>query len=223
MKIRGSAINGLQWRFFKDWRFATNSRHSTTVVELPDQEFTGSTGMQIVASGPDSKWPNVKDGYLKMITDARDRLYIQSPYFIPDDSMLEALRLAGLSGVDVRIMIPNKPDHPFVYWAGMSYIGELLDAGVRFYTYENGFLHSKVFIMDDILCSIGTANLDIRSFQLNFEVNGFIYDREINRQMVDQFFKDIELSQEMTMIKYEKRSNWIKIKESVSRLLSPIL
>ena len=180
-------------------------------------------GIQIVSSGPDSKWPSVKDGYLKLISDAKKKLYIETPYFIPDDSMFEALRLAALSGVDVRVMIPNKPDHIFVYWAGLSYIGELLQAGVRFYTYENGFLHSKVFISDDYVSSVGTANLDIRSFELNFEVNAFIYDKEVNKKLTDNFLKDLEICQEITKEKYANRSLIIKIKESFSRLLSPIL
>ena len=158
-----------------------------------------------------------------MITNARERIYIQSPYFIPDDSMFEALKVAGLSGLDVKVIIPCKPDHPFVYWAGMSYIGELLEAGVKFYTYENGFLHSKLFVMDDFVTSIGTANLDIRSFKLNFEVNAFIYDEEVTRKTIEQFHKDLELCEEITLEEYGKRSGIVKLKESVSRLLSPIL
>lgn len=224
MKIRGTAVGGLQWRFFKDWRFATKESKSHCQIALPDSVKTqGNAGVQIVNSGPDSKWPSVKDGYFKMIVNSKERIYIQSPYFIPDDSILEAIRLAGLSGIDVKIMIPCKPDHPFVYWAGLSYIGELLEAGVKFYTYENGFLHSKAFIMDDFVTSIGTANLDIRSFKLNFEVNAFIYDEEVNRKMAEQFNLDLEYCKEITMEDYAKRSNIVKLKESVSRLLSPIL
>ena len=158
-----------------------------------------------------------------MISNAREKIYIQTPYFIPDDSMFEALKTAGLSGVDVRVMIPNKPDHPFVYWAGLSYMGELLHAGVKFYTYEKGFLHSKVFIMDEFVSSVGTANLDIRSFKLNFEVNAFIYDSIINLKLTDQFKKDLDDCKEITLEVYETRSRIVKFKESISRLLSPIL
>ena len=146
-----------------------------------------------------------------------------TPYFIPDDSILEALRIAGLSGVDVRVMIPNKPDHPFVYWASLSYIGELLPAGVKFYTYEKGFLHSKVLISDDFISSVGTANLDIRSFQLNFEVNAFIYDESTNLKLAEKFLKDLSYCKEITQEVYNSRSTYVKIKESISRLLSPIL
>lgn len=223
IKLTGSSVGSLQWRFFLDWRFATNKTIGSCQSYLVDEGDENSVGVQIVSSGPDSMWPSIKDGYLKMISNARNKIYIQTPYFIPDDSMYEAIRAAGLSGVDVRVMIPNKPDHLFVYWAGLSYIGELLHAGVKFYTYEKGFLHSKVFIMDDIVSSVGTANLDIRSFKLNFEVNAFIYDDITNLKLSEEFFKDLKDCKEITIENYSKRSRIVKIKESISRLLSPIL
>ena len=223
LKIKGSAISSLQWRFFLDWRFATGKEITKCQTYLAAEDDLGNTGVQIVSSGPDSKWPSIKDGYLKMISNAREKIYIETPYFIPDDSIFEALKLAGLSGLDVRIMIPCKPDHPFVYWASMSYIGELLQAGVRFYTYERGFLHSKVVLMDDFVSSVGTANLDIRSFKLNFEVNAFLYDESINLNLTDKFIDDLQYCKEITLKEYRNRSNIVKIKESFSRLLSPIL
>lgn len=223
IKLTGSSIGPLQWRFLLDWRFATNRSVGNCQSYLVEEKLDNSVGIQIVTSGPDSKWPSIKDGYMKMITNARNKVYIQTPYFIPDDSMYEAIKTAGLSGVDVRVMIPNKPDHLFVYWAGLSYIGELIHAGVKFYTYEKGFLHSKVFIMDDFVSSVGTANLDIRSFKLNFEVNAFIYDDITNLKLTDQFYKDLEDCKEITIESYAKRSRIVKIKESISRLLSPIL
>ncbi|TJX14023.1 cardiolipin synthase [Tissierella creatinini] len=223
IKITGSAIGSLQWRFFLDWRYATNKSVGSCQSYLVDESSEKTVGIQIVTSGPDSKWPSIKDGYMKIIANARNKIYIQTPYFIPDDSILEAIRIAGLSGVDVRIMIPNKPDHIFVYWASHSYIGELLRAGVKFYNYEKGFLHPKVFIMDDFVSSVGTANLDIRSFKLNFEVNAFIYDEITNLKLTEQFFKDLKDCTEITLENYSKRSKIVKIKESISRLLSPIL
>ncbi len=223
IKIKGSAVSSLQWRFFLDWKFAAKEEIKSGQSFLHDIEENDSVGIQIVSSGPDSKWPSIKDGYMKMISDARDKLYIETPYFIPDESIFEALRLAGLSGVDVRIMIPNKPDHPFIYWASMSYIGELLEAGIKVYTYEDGFLHSKVFIADEFVSSVGTANLDIRSFRLNFEVNAFIYDRDVNIKLTDRFLDDLSLCKEITTESYDERSPYIKFKESISRLLSPML
>ncbi|MDR7857744.1 cardiolipin synthase [Tissierella sp.] len=223
LKIRGSAISSLEWRFLLDWRFATGGEIARCQTYLADEDTKGSTGIQIVSSGPDSKWPSIKDGYLKMISTAKQKIYIETPYFIPDDSIFEALRLAGLSGLDVRVMFPNKPDHIFVYWASMSYMGELLQAGVRFFTYEKGFLHSKVVLMDDFVSSVGTANLDIRSFKLNFEVNAFLYDESMNLKLTDRFLNDLQYCKEITLEEYGKRSRIVKIKESISRLLSPIL
>ena len=223
IRIEGSAISSIQWQFFLDWRFASGEEIKGCQSYIGDRGEEGQVGVQIVSSGPDSKWPSIKDGYLKMINNAENRLYIETPYFIPDDSIFEALKLAGLSGLDVRVMIPNKPDHPFVYWAGLSYIGELLEAGVRFYTYERGFLHSKVIITDDTVSTVGTANLDIRSFKLNFEINAFIYDKETNNKLAERFIRDLDNCREITMDIYKSRSRLIKIKESVSRLLSPIL
>lgn len=223
MKIKGSAISSLQWRFFLDWRFATKEDTGHCMSYLPEESPEHNVGIQIVSSGPDSKWPSIKDGYMRMVTNAKHKVYIETPYFIPDDSMYEALKIAALSGVDVRVMIPNKPDHIFVYWAGLSYIGELLHAGIKFYTYEKGFNHAKVFIMDDFVSSVGTANLDIRSFKLNFEVNAFMYDEVINMQLTERFINDLKDCKEISLEDYEKRSNIVKIKESVSRLLSPIL
>lgn len=222
IKIRGTAVNDLLIRFMKDWKFAAKDDENYD-YDLSVPIVRGKTAVQIVSSGPDSKWASIKDGYFNMITKAKERIYIQTPYFIPDDSMYDALKVAGLSGKDVKVMIPCKPDHPFVYWAGYSYIGELLEAGVKFYIYENGFLHSKIFIMDDFVTSIGTANLDIRSFKLNFEVNAFIYDEEVNRKMVEQFNLDLKYCKEITPETYLNRSGIIRLKESFSRLLSPIL
>ncbi len=223
IKIKGAAISSIQWQFFVDWRFASGEEIKGCQSYIGDNINQDGVGVQIVSSGPDSKWPSIKDGYLKMISNAEHRIYIETPYFIPDDSIYEALKIAALSGVDARVMIPNKPDHPFIYWASLSYIGDLLQAGVRFYAYERGFLHSKVLIMDDDVSSVGTANLDIRSFKLNFEINAFLYDKEINKQLGDRFYNDLSNCTEITIESYSQRSNIVKIKESISRLLSPIL
>jgi cardiolipin synthase len=158
-----------------------------------------------------------------MINSAKSSIYIQTPYLIPDDSILEALKIAALSGVDVRIMIPNKPDHLFVYWATYSNIGELLTAGVRAFIYDKGFLHAKTIVVDDSISSVGSANFDIRSFKLNFEVNAFIYDAVISKKLSDAFRQDLDVSLELTMEDYLQRSNVIKFKESISRLLTPVL
>jgi len=179
--------------------------------------------MQVVSSGPDTEWQHIKNGYVKMIVTAKKYIYLQTPYFIPDDTLLDTLKIAALSGVDVRIMIPDKPDHMFVYWATLSNMGELLRAGAKVYIYQKGFIHAKTLIADDAIASVGTANFDSRSFRLNFEVNAFIYDEQKTKELRTTFEEDIQVSKELTLEDYQKRSLLIKIKESISRLLSPIL
>lgn len=224
LRIEGSALHPLQTRFLLDWNQASESYD----IEYAERYFPaiprkGSVGLQIVSSGPDAEWEQIKDGYLKMIFLAKEYIYIQTPYFIPDVSFLDALRIACLSGVDVRIMIPNKPDHMFVYWATYSNVGKLLKAGAKVYIYENGFIHAKQIVVDDELSTVGTANIDVRSFKLNFEINAFIYDREKSHELAELFEQDMQLSTELTYEMYVNRTRGIKIKESISRLLSPIL
>ncbi|PSL40818.1 cardiolipin synthase [Salsuginibacillus halophilus] len=224
IRLEGSAVDTLQTRFFLDWNQAVKERSLQYDPRyFPDKEPKGHTPIQVVTSGPDSEWEQIKNGYLKLITSAKESVYIQTPYFIPDTSLLDALRIAALSGKDVRIMIPNKPDHIFVYWATYWYMGELLKAGARFYIYDNGFMHSKTMVVDRKVSSVGTANIDVRSFRLNFEVNAFIYHEETSRQLADIFEDDMTYSWEMTEERYAQRSLWIRFKESISRLLSPIL
>ncbi len=226
-RIRGSAIGGLEFRFLLDWRFAAGDDHILNQERLIRYftlcEGSGKAGVQIVSSGPDSSWPAVKHAYLKMITLATEKVYISTPYLIPDSSILEALKISALSGVDTRVLIPAVSDHPFVHWASQYYAGELLEAGVQIFLYEKGFVHSKTIVVDNYISTVGTANLDIRSFKLNFEVNAFIYDREVARSLEQAFLKDLESSQEMTMEQYENRSWGAKIKEGFTRLLSPLL
>jgi len=225
VRIRGDGVKALQLRFVLDWNYATKEGLSPNPKYMPPVELKGGSGaeVQIVNSGPDTVWEPTKAQYLKMVNIAKKTVYLQTPYFIPDQSLLEALRMAALSGVDVRIMIPCKPDHPLVYWAGLSYVGQLLDAGVRAYNYNNGFIHAKTLTVDDIASSIGTANWDIRSFKWNFESNAIVYDKEFAARQRLIFEDDIKQSTEITKESYAKRSSWIRIRESVSRLFSAAL
>lgn len=223
LRVAGDAVQTLQTRFILDWNQA-----SRTPIEYNKRYYikgndVGDVGIQVVSSGPDSDWEQIKYGYIKMILTAKEYVYIQTPYFIPDESLMDALRIAALSGVKIKIMIPNKPDHIFVYWATLSYCGELLNEGAEIYLYQNGFLHAKTIVVDGKLSSVGTANIDVRSFRLNFEVNAFLYDVNMAEKLVSVFKEDIAKSTQMTKSLYEKRSLMIKFKESVSRLLSPIL
>lgn len=223
-RIKGPAVAGLQWRFFLDFRFAAKNSNGgfITPIDFLDEK-DGNKDICIVSSGPDTKAMAIRNGYSKLITRARKRIYIQTPYFVPDEGLLNDLKVAAMSGCEVNIMIPLKRDHPFVHWASMSFIGELLELGVKAYLYEGGFLHSKVVISDDYLSSVGTANFDIRSFELNFEVNAFVFNEEMNAKLVAAFEDDVKKSRLVTLEEYNKRGAVFKIKESVSRLVSPLL
>jgi Phosphatidylserine/phosphatidylglycerophosphate/cardiolipin synthases and related enzymes len=223
LKITGTAALALQVRFIMDWNYASKDDIGFSEVYFPESESSGGVPVQIVSGGPDTRWNPVKESYLKLITLAQQTIYIQSPYFIPDESVLDALRIAALSGVDVRIIIPVKPDHPFVYWSSYSYIGDLLEAGVRAYTYDHGFIHAKTIVVDGLAGSVGSANWDVRSFRLNFEANAVIYHPECAGELHSIFLKDLTGSSEITLQKYRSRPAWLKIKESVSRLFSPLL
>ncbi|MRF38120.1 cardiolipin synthase [Staphylococcus sp. KY49P] len=224
LRIVGDAVNALQLRFMLDWNSqATRDNLKYADRYFPDVDSGGTIGVQIASSGPDETWEQIKYGYLKMIASAKQSIHIQSPYFIPDQSFLDAIKIAALGGVDVSIMIPNKPDHPFVYWATYNNVASLLDAGVNIFHYNNGFLHSKTLVIDDEVASVGTTNMDHRSFTLNFEINAFIYDTHIAKELRFAFEKDLEVSYRLTKEIYEQRSLWIKFKEGISRLLSPIL
>lgn len=226
--VSGSSVQLINLQFLLDRRFANRSRNhvfpnALSFFPASCSPSNHSIGMQIVSSGPDSKYASIYNGFIEMIHSARRTIFIQTPYFVPDEALMTALKLAALEGKDVRIMIPNKPDHIFVYWATYSHIGELLESGVRCFIYQNGFLHAKTIVVDNEICSVGTANFDIRSFKLNFEVNAFIYDTCIAEKMNDFFVQDLNHCSELTLAQYKKRSYLIRFKESLSRLISPIL
>lgn len=224
LRIEGSAVHPLQTRFILDWNQAS-AKNDICYAEryFPIIPQKGTAALQIISSGPDTEWEVIKNNYLHLITNAKKYVYIQSPYFIPDESFFDAIRIAALSGIDVRIMIPNKPDHLFVYWATYSYVGPLVEAGAKVYHYEKGFIHAKMIVVDDEIASVGTANIDVRSFSLNFEVNALLYDRLLAHRLAEIFESDILDCSELTFELYKNRSNFIKFKESISRLLSPIL
>ncbi len=224
LRVEGSAVFALHLRFILDWNYAAkeNLFAHTGYLEAMSPG-SGNVCMQVVSSGPDSSLQNVRNNYLRLISKAKKSIYIQTPYFIPDEAILNALIIAAHSGIKVNIMIPCKPDHPFVYWATYSYIGDMVQAGASCYTYNNGFLHAKGMIVDEEVLCYGTANMDIRSFALNFEVNATIYDRKMAEEMLEIFRKDLKESTQVTKGLYASRSLWIRIKEQVCRLMSPLL
>ncbi len=227
IRIIGSGVFGLQARFILDWN-ATSPRALISEDRVDAKYFPvtttkGNVNMQIVSSGPDSDLQQIKMGYIKLITMATKYCWVQSPYLIPDDSVMDALRIAAMSGVDVRIMIPSMPDHPFVYRATQYYARQLAEEGVKIYYYGNGFMHAKTMVIDDEIASVGSANLDYRSFKLNFEINSFIYDQKFAQDMRNIFLNDITESDLQTPEMFAQQSLWLKFKQTFSRLLSPIL
>ncbi|HEX6593360.1 MAG TPA: cardiolipin synthase [Bacillota bacterium] len=224
LRITGGAVDQIQGRFILDWKEATKQKETHLDRFLFRTEaHDGNSPVQIIDSGPNSKTEHIKNMYIKLIMSAEKSVFIQTPYFIPDTSFMDACKVALLAGVDVRIMIPNKPDHPFVYWATLAYAGDLLSYGANILIYENGFMHAKTIVVDGEVASVGTTNIDTRSFKLNFEVNAVVYDEKIANQLQQLFLRDCKYSSELTMKTYSKRSLFIRFKEGISRLLSPIL
>lgn len=222
--LRGEAVQSLQMIFLQDWFYMTGEEVLDSLLLSTEHiEGEGLGGVQLVAGGPDSKWETIKHLYFAMISSARKSIWIATPYFIPDDDILAALKVAALAGIDVRLLVPSKPDKRTVFYASRSYFPELLEAGAKIYEYERGFLHSKIVIVDSSLASIGTANMDMRSFHLNFEINAFLYDTASIRKLVQDFEEDLTVSNEIHMDQFNKRRLVMRIVESTYRLLSPLL
>lgn len=224
LMVWGEAVRTLQMIFLQDWYYMTGENlvkqeYMTPSIELEEHE----GGVQIIAGGPDNKWEIIKNLFFSMITSAKDSIWIASPYFVPDEDILSALKIASLSGIDVRLLVPKNPDKKIVFYASRSYFLELLEAGVKIYEYKDGFMHSKIVIVDYELASIGTANMDMRSFHLNFEVNAFLYRTTSTQTLVDEFERDIKKSHEIIMDEFNERPFKQKMIESMSRLLSPLL
>ena len=201
LRITGDAVQGLSEQFDSDWESAANKQfpdiHRSVGTKKPACE-NGNTKIRLLAGGPDRRVQTIRNHFFRIIVGATHSLDIQTPYFIPDESILCALLCAAQHGVRIRIMIPCKPDHPVVYQATLSYHGELLAAGVECYQYQEGFLHAKGIIADDAVMSFGTANMDVRSFLLNYEINAVIYGREEVGQMREQFERDLLRSVRLT-------------------------
>lgn len=222
VKIRGEAVASLQTIFALDWYFESKEILSDNKLYYPKSAVQKDTLVQIVASGPDSDWSSIMQGYFSAITKAKDHIYISTPYFLPNGALMTALKVAALGGTDVRLMIPHRSDSRMMYWASRSYVGELLDAGIKVYLYD-GFNHSKILMIDGTFSSIGTANMDIRSFENNFEVTAMIYDREKTMELEKDFLYDLEGSKRITREYWENRPHKYNIYEGFSRLFSPLL
>ena len=222
LRILGPAVGGLQYVFAVDWNFMSESLLTdiTKHYNVPDNAMDG---VQIMTSGPLGQWSNISFEYLKAISNAKKCIYIQTPYFLPTESLLKALETAALAKVDVRIMMPEKSDSIILRLASFSYISECLRAGIKIYLYQKGMLHAKTLIIDDEFSSNGSTNFDFRSFEHNFESNAFIYSKDFNNLMKKIFFNDVVHCRRVNTTLWRHRSLYNKALESIVRLLSPVL
>lgn len=221
LQIEGDAVNCLQVVFAADWYFVKGENLWGGNYFRPLTEKPGIP-VQISASGPDSDWDSIGQAFFAAISGARSEVNIVTPYLMPPPAITTALKTAALGGIDVRIIIPEKSDARIPKWCSFSYVEELLEAGVRIFFYQKGFIHSKIVTVDGIFSSVGTANLDFRSLETNFEVNAFIYDEHFTRQL-NAFLKvDLRNSREILLSDWKKRSRLNKIRESLAYFISPL-
>lgn len=226
IRVEGSGVYPLQNIFLNDWRYIKkeNSPSSKYIEDglFPKPASFGDAYMQVVVSGPDSPIQNIKETYIKLITNAKKIIYIQTPYFIPDEAFAAGLRIALASGVKIKIMIPSKPDYKTIFWVSLSYLKEFVELGVDVYLYD-GFLHSKTLVVDDNKLSVGTCNLDNRSFGLNFEDTVIIYSDKLNAEYREYYHEDLKHCRHADII-YFKKKRWLtKFAQAIFRLFSPIL
>jgi cardiolipin synthase len=221
VRIEGEAVHSLQIIFLTDWYFVSDKVINEDKY-FPSHNLEDRHLVQITASGPDSDWASIMQAYFAAITTAEDHIYIATPYFIPNESILTALKTTALGGIDVRIMLPYKSDSHMVFHSTLSFVRELLEAGIKIYFYKKGFNHSKLMLVDGVFASIGTANLDIRSFDQNFEVNAIIYDEEITGRLERFYIDDLNKCITYTADEWDNRPWLNNTKESLARLLSPL-
>jgi len=222
IRITGGAVHGLQKVFLNDWHFV-NRKLIFDNIFYPNPVKNGNSLVQIVTSGPNTLWNSIMQIYFMAIVQARDYVYIETPYFLPTESIITALQTSALSGVDVRIILPKRSDARFTLTGSFSYMNEMLRAGVKMYFYQPGFLHSKTIVIDDKIATIGSANVDFRSFEQNFELNALIYDPAVAGKMRKIFEQDLADSIRINAKTWNKRPVKVRLKESIARLFSPLL
>lgn len=234
LRIEGDAVADMQRLFLTDWVFVTGIQSMPKAEIKATQETTSGdtpsnapgkadTLLQIVPSNPVSRYPEIMYGLTWIIQHARRYLYIQTPYFMPTEPVLQALQTAAMSGVDVRLMVPARPDAFWLRWINDSYFSAILQAGIRVFTYGAGFLHSKCAVADDDWCTVGSSNMDFRSFENNFEANAFIYGKKAAEKVKEVFFRDLESCIEIKLSLWRKRPWHRRLLESYTRILAPLL
>ena len=225
LRIRGGAVYGIQRAFLVDWYFVDRTLISNRRF-YPDvsEKIRNDCLIQIVTSSPISPWPDIMQGYVRILLQAKHYVYMETPYFLPTEPVMFAMRTAALAGVDVRLMIPYKTDAKLVEWASRSYVTQTVESGVKVYLYKAGFNHSKLLVSDDALCTVGSTNIDFRSFENNFESNAFIYDVQMARRLKEVFLQDVRESVLLEDVKDLGHQTFIQhLWESLVRLVSPLL
>ncbi len=222
VKFEGAAVHGLQQMFLIDWYFV-EGKLITDLKYFPQPEEYNENLVQIVSSGPDTDWESIMQGICFAIMTSKKYVYIHSPYFVPTDAILNAMQVASLSGVDIRLMLPEKSDSRLSDYCTSSYIQQVLDAGIKVYRYNKGFLHSKAIVIDDFISIVGSANMDERSFTSNFEMNAFIYEKGTAIHLKELFFNDLKNCYELNSEQWSNRTKGQKLKESSARLFSPLV
>jgi len=222
LRLEGEAVRSLQTVFITDWYFVSGEIITHRKKYFPDYQVEETNYVQITASGPDSDWANIMQAFFVAITNARKNIYITTPYFSPNESILTALVTAALRGVDVRIILPYYSDSTVSYWNSVSYVTELLEAGIRVFLYKKGFIHAKLLMVDGTFSTVGSANMDMRSFDIDFEVNALIYSRKITARLESTFEEDMKNSVEVNFRSWKERPRRKKIMESLARMLGPL-
>ena len=222
IRIEGDGVKGLQKVFLQDWYFSNKSLPESPDY-FPKMKSYGNNPLQIVSSGPIDIYNSIERGIFQAINGAKKNIYIQTPYFIPSDSVLTALLTAAISGVDIHVMLPKKSDNFFVDGATYSFVRDLLNYNINVYLYTGGFIHTKCMVVDDLLTIVGSANMDVRSFELSFETDAFIYDEESAQKAKDIFLNDALDSIKVVKEEWKKRPILRRFFESIMRIFTPLL
>lgn len=222
LQITGDAVACLQVIFAADWYFVINENLAGRSY-FPPLSDKPLTPVQISASGPDSDWQSIDQAFFAAISNAREYVYLTTPYLMPPQQLVTALKTAALSNVDVRIIIPEKSDAHISRWCSFSYVEELLEAGIKIFFYQAGFIHSKILIVDDVFSTVGTTNLDFRSLETNFEVNAFVYEEKFAQQVKKVFKTDLKNSREIKLQEWVLRPWHKKLRESLAHIVAPML
>lgn len=222
-RIVGEAVRQLQILFFTTWDFVNEENVNISKDYFPKSDCNDSIPLQIAASGPDTDWSNIMEAIFVAITNAEEYIHITTPYFIPNDEIVTALQVAARSNIEVKLIVPKKSDSWIAEYATNSYLEKLLEAGVEVYQYTKGFVHAKTMVIDDVFSTVGTANMDYRSFNINFEVNALVYDKPFAKELNQIFSSDLEHTTQLKLEEWKKRAKSTKLVEALARLAAPLL